>query len=70
MIVMLSGAPFDKTSVIKTAATLLSSVASIILLISKFENAIIQLESYEHNIDGSVICVNENAIAVDHLTGG
>lgn len=55
----------------KTPCTIINLEKDILFLKDlKFENAIIQLESYEHNIDGSVICVNENAIAVDHLTGG
>jgi len=35
-----------------------------------FQNAIIQLESYDHNVDGSMMYVNKNSIAIDHLTGG
>ena len=35
-----------------------------------FKNAIIQLESYDYNIDGSMLHVNKDYIASDHLTGG
>ena len=31
---------------------------------------VVQVESYDHNINGSMITVNNENIAVDHLTGG
>lgn len=51
--------------------TILDLNEDLIFLKNKaFKNAIIQLESYDYNIDGSMLHINKDYIASDHLTGG